>query len=185
MATNAMSHLLHYLRRVAVVDTLTGMSDGQLLEAFLTRREEQAFAALLRRHAAMVWGVCHRILQNPDDVEDAFQATFLVLVRKAASIVPRELVGNWLYGVAYRTASKAKVLKAKRAAKERQARTPSRDGIDPARWQALRAVLDQELERLPNPYRAAIVLCDLEGRSRKEAARHLGWPEGTLSGRLA
>jgi RNA polymerase sigma factor (sigma-70 family) len=157
-------------------------SDGQLLERYLSRREEAAFEALVRRHGPMVLGVCQRILRNGHDAEDAFQATFLVLVRKAATIHPREQVGNWLYGVAYRTALKAKTMAAKQSARER-IRPPQEHAMDEpcADWLP---VLDQELSQLPDKYRVPIVLCDLEGKTRKNAARMLGWPEGTLSTRL-
>src|SRR5262249_4084004 len=145
-----------------------------------------AFAALVRRHGPMVLGVCRRVLHNPHDADDAFQATFLVLVKKASAVVPRELVGHWLYGVAYRTALKAKTLAARRRRPERQVREMSRQ---PAReeevWNDLRPLLDRELDRLPEKLRALVVLCELEGKSRKEAARQLGLAEGTVSSRLA
>ncbi len=163
-----------------------GLTDGQLLECFLREREEAAFEALLRRHGPMVLGVCRRMLPNAHDAEDAFQATFLVLVRKAHSVVPREMVGHWLHGVAFRTALEARAAAAKRRAKERRVRLlPKPDALERDGWQELRPLLDQELQRLPDKYRAAVVLCDLEGRTRKEAAGQLGLPEGTLSSRLA
>ncbi len=184
MATGPMSNLVHTLRRAALLQDGGGLSDGQLLQAFLTGREEAAFAALVHRHGPMVLGVCRRVLRNDHDAEDAFQATFLVFLRKAATVAPRELVGNWLYGVAYRTALKAKTLTARRRAKESRVRTmPQPPEADD--WLDLLPVLDQELNRLPEKYRVPVVLCDLEGKGRKEVARHLGWPEGTLSGRLA
>jgi RNA polymerase sigma factor (sigma-70 family) len=133
----------------------------------------------------MVWGVCRRLLANHHDAEDAFQATFLVLVRKAASIVPREMVGNWLYGVANQTALKARALAAKRRTREKQVvAMPEPAAADGDLWRDLQPALDAELRRLPETYRAAIVVCDLEGRTRKEAARQLGWPEGTVATRL-
>jgi RNA polymerase sigma-70 factor (ECF subfamily) len=115
-----MRAVIRHLRAAALLHKGDGPTDGQLLELFLDRREEAAFEALLRRHGPMVLGVCQRVLRNVHDAEDAFQATFLVLARKAASIQPRERVGNWLYGVAYRTAMKARTMSAKRRAKERQ-----------------------------------------------------------------
>jgi RNA polymerase sigma factor (sigma-70 family) len=165
-----------------------GPTDGQLLECFLNRQEEPAFEALVRRHGPMVLGVCNRILRNHHDAEDAFQATFLVLVRKADSVVPREMVANWLYGVAYMTAIKARARTGKVRARERQvAQMPEPEMMTPVpeHWEDWRELLDQELSRLPDKYRVPIVLCDLENRSRKEAARQLGWAEGTLSGRLS
>jgi len=162
------------------------LTDGKLLEGFLSCRDETAFEALVRRHGPMVMGVCRRLLGNREDAEDAFQAVFLILARKAGSIRPREKVGNWLHGVAYRTSLKAKVMRAKRFAKERRAGEMQRPPAAQDRmWEELVPLLDKELNGLPANYRSAVVLCDLEGKSRKEAARKLGWPEGTLSGRLA
>jgi RNA polymerase sigma factor (sigma-70 family) len=133
----------------------------------------------------MVWGVCRRVLGNHQDAEDAFQVSFLVLVRKAACVLPREMVANWLYGVAHQTALKAKATTAKRRTRERQVTVMPEPAIhDPDLWNDLQPLLDQELNRLPDKYRAAIVLCDLEGKSYKEAARQLGVPDGTLSARL-
>jgi RNA polymerase sigma-70 factor (ECF subfamily) len=183
MAAGRMARVVQYFRQAEMVRA--GLTDGQLLECFVAQREEAAFEALVRRHGPMVLGVCRRVLHHGHDAEDAFQATFLVLLRKAASIVPREQVGPWLYGVAYRTALKAKATAAKRRAKERQVRpVPRREEGDPV-WQELLPLLDQELSRLPDKYRVPVILCDLEGKSRKEVARQLGWPEGTLSSRLA
>jgi RNA polymerase sigma factor (sigma-70 family) len=131
-------------------------------------------------------GVCRRLLGNREDAEDAFQAVFLILARKAGSIRPREKVGNWLHGVAYRTSLKAKVMRAKRFAKERRVGEMQWPPAAQVRmWEELVPLLDKELNGLPANYRSAVVLCDLEGKSRKEAARKLGWSEGTLSGRLA
>src|SRR5260370_34810675 len=114
-----MAGFIGHLSRAVLPPDGGGLTDGQLLECFFTRREEAAFEALVRRHGPMVWGVCQRVLRNRHDAEDAFQATFLVLVRKAASIMPRELVGNWLYGVAYRTSMKARIPSARRRPKKR------------------------------------------------------------------
>jgi RNA polymerase sigma factor (sigma-70 family) len=136
----------------------------------------------------MVLGVCRRVLTNAEDAEDAFQATFLVLVRKGASVRPREMVGNWLYGVAYRTALEARGAIARRRAIEKQVQAMPHPAIEPKleeSWQELRPLLDQELSRLPEKYRLPVILCDLEGRSRREVARQLGVPDGTLSNRLA
>jgi RNA polymerase sigma factor (sigma-70 family) len=188
MTTGRTRNVLQHLRRTAMLQDGAGLTDGQLLGCFIEQRDEIAFAALVRRHGPMVWGVCRRVLGNHHDAEDAFQAAFLVLIRKAASIVPREMVGNWLYGVAHTTALRAKVLAAKRRAKERQvAYLPEIEVVEqgPDFWCALQPLLDQELSRLPVKYRVPIVLCDLEGKSLKEAARQLGWPHGTVAGRLA
>jgi RNA polymerase sigma factor (sigma-70 family) len=177
-----MRAIIRHLRAAALLHK-GGPSDGQLLESFLTRREEAAFEALLRRHGPMVLGVCRRILRNLHDAEDAFQATFLVLARKAASVRPRDMVGNWLYGVAYRTAMKARAMNAKRRVKEKQARPAPQAGSEA--HEELLEQLDHELSRLPDKYRVPVVLCELEGRSRREVAGLLGVPEGTLSWRLA
>jgi DNA-directed RNA polymerase specialized sigma24 family protein len=114
MATGSLGRVLDRLRRAALARDGGGRDDGELLDAFIARRDGAAFAALVRRHGPMVLGVCRRLLRHDADAEDAFQATFLVLVKKAASVVPRELVGHWLYGVAYRTALKARAVAAGR-----------------------------------------------------------------------
>jgi RNA polymerase sigma factor (sigma-70 family) len=178
-----MKTVIRHLRAAALLHKGDGPTDGQLLESFLTRREEAAFEALLRRHGPMVLGVCRRVLRNAHDAEDAFQATFLVLARKAASVLPRDMVGNWLYGVAYRTAMKARAMNAKRREKERRVAEMSRPTGEAC--EELLAQLDYELSRLHEKYRVPVVLCELEGRSRKEVARMVGVPEGTLSSRLA
>ena len=183
MATGQLGGVIHYLRHIAAPRDGGERTDGQLLEGFLVGRDETAFAALVRRHGPMVLGVCRRLLNHMQDAEDAFQATFLVLVKRAASVVPRDRVGNWLYGVAYRTALEAKAAAAKRRVKERAMRP--KVVIEQDGWAELQPVLDYELNQLPDKYRVPIVLCDLEGKTRKEAARQLGWPEGTVSGRLA
>src|SRR5262249_31952177 len=145
------------------------------------------FAALVRRHGPMVWGVCRRLLGH-QDAEDAFQATFLVLARKAASVVPRDMVANWTYGVASLTARKARATTAKRGAREKQViamPAPEESGGGETDWHHLRPLLDGEIGRLPDKYKAVIVLCDLEGKTRKEAAKHFRVPEGTVASRLA
>jgi RNA polymerase sigma factor (sigma-70 family) len=183
MANSQTNGVLRYLRRTALRRDGARLTDGQLLDLFLTAREEAAFEELVRRHGPMVLGVCRRVLDNFHDAEDAFQATFLVLVHKAPSIVARETVGNWLYGVAYRTAQKARAAAARRRLKEKQMCRP--EALQEDLWRDLRPILDQELNRLPDKYREPIVLCDLEGHTRHEAARRLGCPEGTLSVRLS
>ncbi len=160
-------------------------SDGVLLERFVRSRDEAAFAELVDRHGAMVLGVCQRILHNRHDAEDCFQAVFLVLVRKAATVRPRQMVGNWLYGVAFRTALEARKMTARRRVIERKKSMLPAAESEAERWHALRPILDQELERLPDKYRILVILCDLEGKTRKEAAGQLGLPEGTAASRLA
>jgi RNA polymerase sigma factor (sigma-70 family) len=180
-----MNEVLLHLRRAVFQKDGAGLTDRQLLGCFIDHRDEAAVATLVRRHGPMVWGVCRRVLGDHHDAEDAFQATFVVLVRRAASIRPREMVGNWLYGVAHQTALKARALRARRRTRERQvAELPEPSAVPPDLRQDLQTDLDQELTRLPDKYRVAIVLCDLEGKTRREAARQLGLPEGTLAGRL-
>jgi RNA polymerase sigma factor (sigma-70 family) len=186
MAASQLTKVIQHLRSVTLRQDGAGLTDRQLLDCFIERRDEAAFSALVQRHGQTVWGVCRRMLRNHHDAEDAFQATFLVFACKAASIIPREMVPNWLYGVAYRTALKARTMNAKRRTREKQVTNlpePQAVPQDPAAedWEAL---LDQELAGLPNKYRVAIVLCDLEGKTRKQAARQLNIPEGTLSSRL-
>src|ERR1700738_4529423 len=120
MATGQMREILQDLRKALHQREQTDLSDGQLLERFVSRREEAALEVLVRRHGPMVWGVCRRLLRSHHDAEDAFQATFLVLVRKAGSVRKREMVGNWLYGVAHQTALKARALLARRRTREQQ-----------------------------------------------------------------
>ncbi|MCX7701622.1 MAG: sigma-70 family RNA polymerase sigma factor, partial [Gemmataceae bacterium] len=160
-------------------------SDASLLREFIQRRDESAFAALVRRHGPMVLGVCRRILRQAADADDAFQAVFVLLARKASSIARPELLANWLYGVALRTAWEAR----RRQQRQRRLEQPLADQAvaadripDLFDW---RAILDREISRLPDKYRAPVVLCELQGRSRKEVAQLLGIPEGTLSSRLA
>ncbi|MDG3008113.1 sigma-70 family RNA polymerase sigma factor [Paludisphaera mucosa] len=166
--------------------TLGELSDGRLLERFACHREEAAFEALVGRHGPMVWGVCRRTLRDAHDAEDAFQATFLVLARKAAAIAHRERVAGWLYAVAYKTARRAEATACRRRARERQvAVMPERESRTDEGRDELGPVLDRELSRLPEKYRMPIILCDLEGKAHHEAARLLGWPVGTVSGRLS
>jgi RNA polymerase sigma factor (sigma-70 family) len=173
------------LRRSLLAPDGAGLTDGQLLELFVAHRDGAAFEALIRRHGPMVLGVCRRVTRHVQDAEDAFQATFLVLARRAAVVQPQERVGNWLYGVAHRTSLKVRAKAAQYSGRERpleEAREPAVE--QPPDRPDLAPVLDAELSRLPAIYRAPLVLCDLGGRPRKEAARQLGIPEGTLSSRL-
>jgi RNA polymerase sigma factor (sigma-70 family) len=186
MPTDSMAQrLLPHLRRVARArDAETG--DAQLLGEFVASHDGDAFAALVRRHGPMVLGVCRRVIGDPHLAEDAFQATFLVLARRAAVVRPRHLVGHWLYGVAYRTALKARGSAARRKAKEKQVDAMPQPPISPDEaWADLQPVLDAELARLPDKYRIPVVLCDLEGRPQREVARELRLPPATLANRLA
>jgi RNA polymerase sigma-70 factor (ECF subfamily) len=161
-------------------------SDRQLLEQFARRRDEAAFEALVQRHGSLVLGVCRRVLHDTHDAEDAFQATFLVLVRKAGSIAKPELLANWLCGVAYRTACKARTSAARRRHHERRAVARSVVRHFPeAAWREFGAIVEEELARLPDKYRAAVLLCDVQGLTHEEAAHQLAWPVGSMSSRLA
>jgi RNA polymerase sigma factor (sigma-70 family) len=184
MPSNSLNVVLQHLLAHLGPDG-SGMTDGELLARFLSNRDKDALAALVRRHAAMVWGVCHRLLRDHHpDAEDAFQATFLVLVRKAAD-VPRQAVANWLYGVARQTAVRVRANTAKRGWREKQVVDMPEPTVEEVRDGDLAIVLDEELSRLPRHYRGVLVLCDLEGMTRKEAARQLGMPEGSVASRLA
>jgi RNA polymerase sigma factor (sigma-70 family) len=186
MATSQPSEVTQHLRTMMLLRDGAGLTDRQLLADYISRRDEAALAALVRRHAPMVWGVCRRMLRNYHDAEDAFQAAFLVFARKATSIASPELLANWLYGVAYQTALNARTTAARRRARERQvAEMPEPEAVQQDLWHDLQPLLDQELSRLPDKYRIPVVLCDLEGKTRKEAAQQIGCPEGTVAGRLA
>jgi RNA polymerase sigma factor (sigma-70 family) len=160
-------------------------TDGQLLESFAERRDEVAFAKLMEIHGPMVHGVCSRILGNHHDAEDACQASFLVLAHKARSIASRASIASWLYGVARRTALKAKCARAKRQRMESQVITNTQPNSLPRDcWADIGPCVDLELSRLPEKYREALILCDLEGQSQLQAARQLHTTEGAISMRL-
>jgi RNA polymerase sigma factor (sigma-70 family) len=176
---------VRHIRKLAGADPVGEPSDTELLHRFVVGREEPAFAALLRRHGPLVWSVCWQVLHHRQDAEDAFQATFLLLARQAGSIRETKAVASWLYRIAHRVATKAGQNMARRRIQERQ--TESRQVSRPeaeAAWRELQAVLNEELDRLPEKYRAPFLLCCLEGKSGPEAARQLGWKLGTVTGRL-
>ncbi len=186
MPQTRVSPVLRHIRRLAGTPHIPEPTDAELVRRFVTNREDDAFALLMRRHGGLVMGVCRRVLPRVQDAEDAFQATFLTLVRHAASIRRDQAVGSWLYRVAYRIALRAGKDMARRSTLEKKAMTANTSApASEAALQELQAVVDQELQRLPEKYRAPFVLCCLEGKSRSEAARELGWKEGTVAGRVA
>jgi RNA polymerase sigma factor (sigma-70 family) len=186
VTANRLHRVIETLHRAAGVAERDGQDDAALLGAFVAKQDGDAFEMLVRRHGPMVMGVCRRIVGDAADAEDAFQATFLVLVRKAKSVNPRSAVGNFLYGVAWRTAHEARSRRARRSRREQpMMEMPMAVAPEHRVPDDLRSVLDDELSRLPDKYRTPVVLCELEGRSRKDVARQLGVPEGTLSSRLA
>jgi RNA polymerase sigma factor (sigma-70 family) len=160
-------------------------TDGELVRAFVERKCPAAFRELVLRHGPIVLGVGLRVLRHRQDAEDASQATFLVLARKAGSVSPRNAVGNWLHGVALRTAVRARAITMKRRRREAVVPSVPETATREAGWDDVAGVLDEELGRLPNHDRAVLLLCDVEGRTRADAARHLGCPEGSVSSRLA
>ncbi len=185
MAGGQLGTLLHYLRKLGGPPRALA-PDAQLLERFALHRDEAAFEALVQRFGPMVLGVCRRVLGDSDLTEDAFQATFLALALHAHAIRHRDRLGSWLYGVAYRTATKARVQAARRRARERKVRPPRPAGpLEEVMRRDLRSALDEEVSRLPDKYRGPFVLCYLEGLTNEEAARALGCPPGTVFTRLA
>ncbi len=184
MAEEPLQQAVETIRKLATAQEYLALSDPELLTRFLRSHDEAAFETLVHRHGPMILGVCRRMLANRADVEDAFQAVFLVLLRKAPAIKRPNLLGNWLYGVAYHTARAARTANQKRRAKEDSV-TPKRAEPEAEDLRELTAILDEELARLPETYREVLVLCDLQGASRKEAAGKLNIAEGTLSSRLA
>ena len=183
--TNAVFQILRHgsIAEIARADR----SDGQLLDLFVRERDQDAFAMLVQRHGPMVMGVCKRVLRNVADADDAFQAAFLVLSRKASTIGTRELLAQWLHGVAFNTARRLKRTNARRVHHEMPLDGLTETGVIDLSIQhrELLSILDEELSQLPDRYRLLIVLCDLQGTTRKVAASLLGWPEGTVAGRLA
>jgi RNA polymerase sigma factor (sigma-70 family) len=186
MATSSLTPVVEYVRRVVLRQNAGEAEDGELLARFVVGRDEAAFAALVRRYGPMVLGVCRRVARHEQDAEDAFQATFLVLVRRAADIARPHLLGHWLYGVALRTATRARCRTARRRTRElplpAAEGAPCSLGPEPS---DLGAVLDEEVNGLPAKYRLPFVLCYVEGKTNEQAARLLGCPRGTVQSRLA
>jgi RNA polymerase sigma factor (sigma-70 family) len=185
MASRQLGVVVEQLRRLTEQAQHKHLPDQQLVDLFVRDHSEAAFQTLIGRHGPMVLGVCGRVLSQPEDVEDAFQATFLVLVRKAASLRRGGSVRNWLYGVACRTAARAKVDAAKRRAREASLppRVPA-DTLAEITVRELLTVLDEELCRLPEKHQGPLLLCYLDGKTRDEAAAELGWSLATLGRRL-
>ena len=181
--------ILRQLRTLYNIGTIGDLTDGQLLERFATDADEVAelaFSALVERHEAMVWRVCLAIVRDEHEAEDAFQATFLVLVRKARSLWVRDSLGPWLHQVACRTASclRTTVIRRRKHEQRRAEKDAARSvEVGTPRDPDLDAAVHEEVNRLPEKYRAPVVLCDLEGRTHQEAARFLGWPIGTVKSR--
>src|SRR5579883_1885345 len=185
MSNSPLETVVRHIRRLATDTNSRECSDAQLLRQFVGQRDEDAFAALVRRHEQLVWRVCWQALGHVQDAEDAFQATFVVLAHSAAKIDKKEMLGSWLHGVALRIALKAKRDAARRRKREREAANmPRRKQSSELSWREACPVLDEEVQRLPDKYRAPFVLCVLEEKSLADAARLLGWKEGTVSGRL-
>jgi RNA polymerase sigma factor (sigma-70 family) len=184
MAIHPINNVFQHIRKVALPDG-NRPTDGQLLGSFVDDRNQAAFAELVERLGPMVWGVCRRLLDH-HDAEDAFQAAFLVLFRKAAGVQPRQMIANWLYGVAHQAALEARRSAARRRAREMRMIELTRPQATEAElWSDLQPLLDRELSALPSNYRCVVLLCDVEGKTRMEAARQLGLPEGTVASRLA
>lgn len=177
--------LIGYIKELAAGRAGRHRTDRQLLEDFESHRDELAFAGLVQRHGAMVLRVCRRVLRHEQDAEDAFQATFLVLARNPGSIRRREALASWLYGVAYRTAMKAKRSAARRRKHEGRLRNQTPRAEPSQTWDDVQVVLDEEIQRLPESFRSAFVLCVLDGKTEPAAAAELGIKLGTLSWRLA
>ncbi|HVK14080.1 MAG TPA: sigma-70 family RNA polymerase sigma factor, partial [Gemmataceae bacterium] len=186
MPTQRLTDVLRQLRANTGPEGADPASDRELLDGFASGRDQAAFERLVARHGPMVLDVCRRGLANEADAEDAFQATFLVLARKAGRIGWGELVANWLYGVARRTAARARVEAAKRRARESAAPSPqaSPDPLDRVTARELLDLLDEEISRVPVRYRGPLVACHLEGKTRDEAAEEFGWSLATLARRL-
>jgi RNA polymerase sigma factor (sigma-70 family) len=180
--------LARYIHRLAVPAEAESASDAALLGRFIAEKDEKAFAAIVDRHGPIVLHVCQRVLGNLHDAEDAFQAAFLVLAHKAASVRPRESLAAWLHGVAHRVALKARSASARRARLDRNAGSrrpqPGADFLSEISARELLAMVDEEVRRLPTVYRLPVILCCLEGRTQEEAARQLGWSSGSIKGRL-
>jgi RNA polymerase sigma factor (sigma-70 family) len=185
MARGPLSAVVHYIRGITLPPCAGDLSDAELVRRFAVQRDEAAFTALVQRHGPLVLGVCRRLLGNVNDAEDAFQATFLVLVRKAGSIGKRASVRSWLYSVACRVARRARATRERRSAREKPLPdVPAARFLDEVMWRDVREVLEEEVQRLPEGYRLPFLLWHLEGKTLEAIARELNWPLGTVSTRL-
>jgi RNA polymerase sigma factor (sigma-70 family) len=186
MATGQACTVLRHLRGLVVTQGTRDQGDAQLLERFATHHDEAAFATLVQRYGRLVWSVCRHVLRHEQDAEDAFQATFLVLARKPNTVRKGDALAAFLHGTAYRVALRARRDAAIRRVHERRGETmPAEKSLPESVLREALALLDEEVERLPTRQRAAFVLCSLEGKTLAEAARQLGWKEGTVSGTLS
>ncbi|MBN9118172.1 MAG: RNA polymerase sigma factor [Planctomycetes bacterium] len=183
-ATRSLSATLQNLHRALRADEAAALPDSELVGRFAERRDEAAFAALVRRYGGLVFGVCRRVLRHEQDAEDAFQATFLVLARDAAFVRRAGAIGNWLYGVAHNVARKARANRVRRTAKEQTAAAAWPREASPTVPDDLSEIIDGELAALPHKYRAPVVLCDLQGLTTQQAAEEVGCPPKTLGTRL-
>src|SRR5260370_15296860 len=185
LANAKMGSLLARIRQAALVQSSCHWTDHDLLQRYIANKDESAFAGLVKRYGPMVLGLCWRILRHRQDAEDAFQAAFLVLARKAGAIRKRASLAGWLHSVALRAALKLRAGNARRGARNTALVDipQAQHGEDPTLWET-QQVLEEELQRLADKYRAPLLLCCVQGRTRDEAARQLGWSLGVLRGRL-
>jgi RNA polymerase sigma factor (sigma-70 family) len=185
MAHRALNRAVDFIHRWAALPVAGQRTDRQLLNRFAEDGDQASFGELVQRHGPLVWGVCRRVLQNDHDADDAFQATFLVLSRKASATCWHESVKHWLYEVAYRVALRARASRDRRRDQEREAASAGRTDVPgEVSWRDVQLALDDELHRLPAKYRAPLMLCYLEGQTQEEAARQLGCSVAALHGRL-
>ena len=186
MSLSPLSSLLRRLRRTLSSEGGCALSDAELLQRWLEQRDQLAFETLVWRLGPLVLGVCRRLLHRDEEVEDAFQATFLILVRKAATVRRRSSLSGWIYQVAHRVCLRLLAGRKRREQREQPAlEEPAILACDDLLWRNLRPILDQEIGRLPERYRVAFLLCALQGKTNTEAASELGCPVGTILSRLA
>ncbi len=184
MTTANVGDFLHRLTRGMAAKLLGVESDRQLVERVLATRDESALLTIVLRHGTMVYHVCRRVLRHPQDAEDAFQATFLVLAQELHALRQHSSLASWLHGVALRVSHKAKARAIARQRWEACAALPEAVPPDDLTWSEVRSALDDELSRLPDKWRLPLVLCYLEGQTQDEAADQLGWSKSTLRRRL-